>query len=130
MIQQVIGSRMLLSSMMTSISAGDGHAFGAVAVQGAARFDEGLLCPVFGLLPLAHYAIDVVEDGRAVAALHFAVRVFVTLARPRHDVLVGCIGEIGKLAHTRDCGGLGRFGFSHGSGERVSPTSWRVRRGG
>jgi len=37
----------------------------------------------------------------------FAVRVFITLVRPRHDFLVGCLGEIGKLAHTRDYGARG-----------------------
>ena len=72
-------------------------AFRAMAVEGAERFDEGFLCQVFRQLPLAHHPIDEVEHGRAVAAHHFVIGVFITLARPRHDVVVGCLGGLESL---------------------------------
>ena len=59
-----------------------------MAIEGAERFDEGFLCQILGQLAVAHHPIDEVEHGRAVSPQHFAIRVFVTLARPRHDFLV------------------------------------------
>ena len=63
-------------------------------------------------LATASHAIDEVEHGRAVAAHHFAVHVFIARARPRHHLLVRRLGEIGKLTHTGDYGARASVGFS------------------
>jgi hypothetical protein len=86
-------------------------AFGAIAFEGAEHLHEGILCQVFRRLVVSHQPVDAVEHARPLAAHDFATRVFIALARQCHEFQVGYIGEIGGLAHTRDYGGLGRFGF-------------------
>jgi len=85
--------------------------FGAMAVERTEGLEEGFLCQVFRQLVVAHHPIDGVEHGGAVAAHELATRVFITLARPRQEIVVGCLGEIGGLRHTGDYGTLGSMGF-------------------